>query len=123
MANAPFRCGLKGVVRQRSLWVALVLWLLLSLGGILFHREREAIYSSIALSVLVLETGLVALLTRQRPMPALAQRAPERALALRETFALWLHGVLVAGRLLGQHFFGEGIALHLNGSLVAATAS
>jgi hypothetical protein len=29
--------------------------------------------------------------------------------------------VMVAGRLIGQHFFGEGIALHLNGSLVGAT--
>jgi hypothetical protein len=123
MANVPSGWGWKDVVRQRSLWVALVLWVLLSLGGILIHRGREAIFSSIAACVLVLEMGLVALLTRRRPMPDLAQRAPERALALRETLAVWLYGavVLVAGRLLGQHFFGEGIALHLNGSLVGAT--
>jgi len=29
--------------------------------------------------------------------------------------------VMVAGRLIGQQLFGEGIALHLNGSLVGAT--
>jgi hypothetical protein len=123
MANAPSGWAWKNVIRQRSLWVALVLWVLLSLGGIPFHREREAVFSSIAICVLVLEMGLVAWLTRRRPMPDLAQRAPERALAPRETFAVWLYGavVLVAGRLLGQHFFGEGIALHLNGSLVGAT--
>lgn len=37
--------------------------------------------------------------------------------------ALWLYGavVMVAGKIIGHHLFGEGIALHLNGSLVGAT--
>lgn len=37
--------------------------------------------------------------------------------------AMWVYAavVMVAGRPIGQHFFGEGIALHLNGSLVGAT--
>jgi hypothetical protein len=37
--------------------------------------------------------------------------------------AMWAYAaaVMVAGRLIGQHLFGEGIALHLNGSLVGAT--
>ena len=36
---------------------------------------------------------------------------------------LWIYGaiVLLAGRYLGLRYFGEGIAMHLNGSLVGAT--
>ncbi|MGC1545309.1 MAG: hypothetical protein WA772_13330 [Candidatus Acidiferrales bacterium] len=81
------------------------------------------ISSSIALVFLVLEIGLVALITRRRPIPDLASRAPERGVALRETACLWIYGgaVLVAGRIIGLHFFGAGIAMHLNGSLVGAT--
>ena len=80
-------------------------------------------YSSMALIALLLEIGLVARLTWRRPVPDLGQRAPERSIALRETLWLWVYGivVLIAGRGIGLHFFGEGIALHLNGSLVGAT--
>jgi hypothetical protein len=44
-------------------------------------------------------------------------------IALRETLAMWIYGavVLFAGRIIGQHYFGEGIALHLNGCLFGAT--
>ena len=81
------------------------------------------IFSSIALAFLALEIGLVALITRRRPMPDLAGRAPERGVALREAVLLWIYGaaVLLAGRFIGLHFFGAGIAMHLNGSLVGAT--
>jgi hypothetical protein len=81
------------------------------------------ISSSIALLTMVLEIGLVALITRRRALPDLAARAPERSVALRETIALWLYGalVLLAGRFIGLYFFGEAIAMHLNGSLVGAT--
>ena len=60
---------------------------------------------------------------RHRPVPDLGERAPEAKIALRETVVLWLYGaiVLVAGRIIGFHYFGEAIALHLNGSLVGAT--
>ena len=36
---------------------------------------------------------------------------------------MWIYGVVVlfAGRMIGQHYFGEGIALHLNGCLFGAT--
>jgi hypothetical protein len=56
-------------------------------------------------------------------VPDLAQRAPEGSIARRETLAMWAYVavVMVAGRLIGQHLFGEGIAMHLNGSLVGAT--
>ncbi len=79
--------------------------------------------SSEYLVLVVLMFGLVALLTRKRPVIELGQRAPESGIAGRETLAMWVYAavVMVAGRLIGQHLFGEGIALHLNGSLVGAT--
>jgi hypothetical protein len=79
--------------------------------------------SSQYLVLVLLVFGLVALLTRKRPVFDLGLRAPEAAIARRETLAIWAYAavVMVAGRLLGQHMFGEGIALHLNGSLVGAT--
>jgi hypothetical protein len=75
------------------------------------------------LVLVLLMFGLVVLLTRRRPVIDLGQRAPERRVAGRETLAMWAYvaGVMVAGRLIGQHVFGEGIGLHLNGSLVGAT--
>ena len=125
------------LVRQRSLQVALLLWILLSAAALaLCHGTMPlpigphpddpmtTILSNwIALIFLILEIGLIALITRKRPLPNLAERSPERTIALRETIALWIYGaaVLLAGRALGLHFFGEGIALHLNGSLVGAT--
>ncbi|MGA9886296.1 MAG: hypothetical protein WBQ31_02260, partial [Candidatus Acidiferrales bacterium] len=125
------------LVRQRSFQVALILWVLISVAAVELCQgtmplpmgphpgdpKEMDIFSSIALAFLVLEIGLVALITRRRPMPDLAGRAPERGVALRETLLLWIYGavVLVAGRFIGPHFFGAGIALHLNGSLVGAT--
>ncbi|MGA6955661.1 MAG: hypothetical protein WBY73_11175, partial [Candidatus Acidiferrales bacterium] len=125
------------LIRQRSFQIALVLWIAISVGTVaLCHGTMPlpigprpgdplatVISSSIALVFLVLEIGLVALITRRRPIPDLASRAPERGVALRETACLWIYGgaVLVAGRIIGLHFFGAGIAMHLNGSLVGAT--
>ena len=120
--------GIKWVVRQRAFYVAILLWLLLCAVGLLASRRLPSykglvIGSSKYLVLVVLMFGLVALLTRKRPVIDLAQRAPESSIARRETLALWAYVaiVMVAGRLIGQHVFGEGIALHLNGSLVGAT--
>ena len=120
--------GIGWLVRQRALYVAILLWLLLCGAGILISRHTPSyrglvVGSSKYLVLVVLMFGLVALLTRKRPIIDLAQRAPESSIARRETLALWAYValVMVAGRLIGQHFFGEGIALHLNGSLVGAT--
>lgn len=114
--------------RQRSLQVALLLWVLLSAAGLLLGQgepwvKSQVVVGSIALVVLALEIGIVALLTRRRPILDLGQRAPERAVARQEIAALWLYGaiVLVAGRFIGLHFFGQGIAMHLTGSLVGDT--
>jgi hypothetical protein len=125
------------LIRQRSFQIALALWVLISVAAVLLchgtmplpigpHPDKPAamvISSSIALLFLALEIGLVALITRRRALPDLAARAPDCGVALRETIALWLYGalVLLIGRFIGLHFFGESIAMHLNGSLVGAT--
>jgi len=116
------------VVRQRALYVAILLWLLLSGVGLLFSRHIPrfrglVVGSSEYLVLVVLMFGLVVLLTRKRPVFDLRQRAPESGIAGRETLAMWAYAaaVMVAGHLIGRHLFGEGIALHLNGSLVGAT--
>lgn len=128
---------LGSLLHQRSFQVALVLWVLISVAIVpLCHGTMPlpigphpgkpaamAISGSIAVIFMMLEIGLVALITRRRPFPDLAERAPDRSVALRETIALWLYGasVLLVGRFIGLHLFGEGIAMHLNGSLVGAT--
>ena len=116
------------MVRQRALYVAILVWLLLSGAGFVFSRHAPlfrglVIGSSEYLVLVVLMFALVALLTRKRPVIDLGQRAPECGIAGREALAMWVYAavVMVAGRLIGQHLFGEGIALHLNGSLVGAT--
>jgi hypothetical protein len=116
--------GLGFLIRQRSFQVALALGTMpLPIGPHPGKPAAMVISSSIAVIFMVLEIGLVALIARRRALPDLAERAPERSVALRETIALLLYGalVLLAGRFIGLHFFGEGIAMHLNGSLVGAT--
>jgi hypothetical protein len=124
-------------VRQRSFHVALLLWIGISAAMVALcrgtmplpigpHPPRPlefVIQSQTSLVILILVIGLVALITRRRPMPDLAPRAPERSIALRETIGLWIYcaTVLVAARFIGLHYFGAGIAMHLNGSLVGAT--
>lgn len=142
IAPSPRQQNLRWLLRQRSLWFALLSWTLLGLTFIaLCHGPRGAvplnlppnqlkqtplaqvIGSWLALIFLVLECGLVFLLTRRRPWPDLARRAPQRNIALRETIAVWIYTaiVLLAGRSIGFRIFGAGIAMHLNGSLVGAT--
>jgi hypothetical protein len=120
--------GIGWVVRQKALYVAILVWLLLCGVGLLFSRLAPffrglVVGSSRYLVLVVLMFGLVALLTRKRRVIDLGQRAPESSTARRETLAMLCYAaiVMVAGRLIGQHLFGEGIALHLNGSLVGAT--
>jgi hypothetical protein len=120
--------GVAWVIRQKAFYVAILLWLLLCGVGLIFSRHTPSyrglvVGSSQYLVLVLLMFGLVVLLTRKRPVIDLAQRAPEGRIARRETLAMWAYAavVMVAGRLIGKHFFGEGIALHLNGSLVGAT--
>ena len=134
----PTASRIKYLVRQPSLWIALLMWCLLSAAAMLLCRNgvpldrpeldgvppvTEVLNNSVGLSMIILFVGIVAFLARRRPSPNLAERAPEQGIALRETLAMWIYGavVLFAGRIIGQHFFGEGIALHLNGCLFGAT--
>jgi hypothetical protein len=134
----PSASRIKYLVCQRSLWIALLIWCLLSAAAILLCRNgvpldrpelagqspvTEVLGNSIGLVAVILLIGIVNLLARRRPYPNLARRAPERSIALRETVAIWIYGVLVllAGRFIGQHYFGEGMALHLDGCLFGAT--
>src|SRR5258707_281712 len=70
-----------------------------------------------------LQMAVVYFLTRRRTIPDMASRAPADALARREVWLLWTYGslVLIVGRWIGLRFFGEGIGLHLNGSLFGMT--
>ena len=128
MAEPSFGGAMRWLVKQRGLHIALGLWVILSAAGALLSRDvvrlKGAVAQSwIALVAIILLIGVAALVTRKRPILHLEERSPERRVALQETIALWAYGfaVMIAGRLAGQHFFGEGIALHLNGSLVGAT--
>jgi hypothetical protein len=126
------------LVRQPSIWVAFAIWCLLSGAAILLCRNgvpldrpelamtppiTDVLNNSIGLFLIIVLVGIVSLLARRRPLPNLAERAPERSIAMRETIAMWMYGaiVLFAGRIIGQRFFGEGIGLHLNGCLFGAT--
>ena len=120
--------GLKWLLLQKALYVAILVWLLLCGVGLFFSRHTPSYKglvtgSSKYLVLVVLLFGLIELLTRKRPVMDLALRSPESSIARHETLAVWAYVavVMIAGRLIGQHFFGEGIALHLNGSLVGAT--
>jgi hypothetical protein len=137
MSNSPVST-IKYLLRQPSLWIALVLWCMLSAAAVVFCRNgvpldrpelagippiTDVFNNSIGLFMIILLVGIVAFLARHRPVPNLAERAPERGIALRETLAMWIYGVVVLfmGRIIGQRYFGEGLSLHLNGCLFGAT--
>jgi len=129
-----FISRLSYVLRQRGLYAALLLWIMLCAAAFMLGpsmpklegapgMQRMSIGSSIYLVLVILGIGIASLLARHRPFPDLGQRAPDRSTALREIVGLWVYVavVLVAGQFIGRHFFGAGIALHLNGSLMGAT--
>jgi hypothetical protein len=134
----PSISDIKHLVRQSGLWIAVLIWGLLSAAAILLCRNgvpldrpelagqspvTQVLGNSTGLAAVILLVGIVSILARHRGYPSLAERAPERNVALRETLAMWIYGIVVlfAGRVIGQHYFGEGIALHLNGCLFGAT--
>src|SRR6516162_5522500 len=103
--------GIGWLVQQRALYVALLLWSLLCGFGLLFSRHALRFRALVAgsseyLVIVLLIFGLVMLLTRKRPVIDLGQRAPQSSTARRETLAMWAYAavVMIAGRLIGQHF-------------------
>lgn len=126
-------------VRRRSLWLAAAgwaaanCWVALTVGEALpfdwpARSDRSVVEHlvevNLALAQVLLLMGLVYLITRRRTPPDVAARAPERALALRETLLLLGYGVLGLGggfllaRAFGWHPFG----LHLAGTLFGTHA-
>jgi hypothetical protein len=126
------------MLHERSFQLALVLWVAASLavfplsGGKLplnrpalanFSVSFQVIASTVALAFTLLQMTIVYFLTRRRAISDMASRAPDAAVARREVSLLWTYGalVLLVGRWIGLRLFGEGIGLHLNGSLFGMT--
>jgi hypothetical protein len=127
------------LTRQRSVQSCIGFWLAGSVAVFLLCRDgpfplnRPALAGlSVTVQVLLpvaflalvlVQMGVVHFLAGRRTVPDLAARAPAVAVARREVLYLWVYGVivLVSGRLIGLHFFGEGIGLHMNGAIFGCT--
>lgn len=119
----------RGVQLALAVWaLAYVVVLLLANGALPFDRPvlddvpflvQLASPSVAMLEVFILMAVAVAM-TRNRPIPDLAARAPERALARRETFALLGYAALgqVIGWWLGPALGFKPFSFHLAGTLV-----
>ena len=124
--------------RERSLYIAIVLWIAglcaiypISGGTLPFNRpnigalsfRQQMVYQVFQPLVFFIFLAVIYWLTRRRAVPDMAQRAPDRALAARETLLMWTYGAIVlgAGQVAGSRLFGQGIGLHLNGSLFGVT--
>jgi hypothetical protein len=133
-----FTSRTKWLFKQKTLWAGFGLWLfvgiaLIVLGGQMLplkmladHKmtpTQHVIGSVIELVILFVMMGIVQLIARRRHYPDLAARAPERAVAARETVWLWVYAAVVLGfgQWIGLRLFGEGIGLHLNGCISGAT--
>ncbi|WP_406314132.1 hypothetical protein OHA77_38350 [Streptosporangium sp. NBC_01639] len=130
----PPRSGLTVLLHNRSVQLAAIGWLggnvvVLAVAGDALPFDWPAaatqtpagslMDANLALVEVLLLTVLTFRLTRRRTPPNLADRAPERSVAARETLLLLLYGAgglglgLLLGRLAGWHPFG----LHLAGSI------
>ena len=130
----PARRGLAALLRQRSVHLAAIGWLaanavVLAVAGdaLPFDWPTAAartpvgrlVDANLVLVEVLLLTALAYWLTRKRALPNLADRAPERSVAARETLLLLLYGAgglglgFILARLAGWHPFG----LHLAGSI------
>lgn len=128
------RHWLTRLLRQRSVQLALAGWatanlVILTLADATLPFDRPSLAGrsvtdqvlavNFALLEVLLLIGVAYRLTRNRTIPDVAARAPQRALARRETLLLLGYGVLgqlgglLLGRLLGWHPFG----FHLAGTL------
>ncbi len=125
--------GLRELVRQRSVQITAVLWVLASLavfplagGELPFTRGHEVlpvatdvVNGQLNLMLALVLIVITVVMTRRRPRVDLAGRAPERRVARRETLALVAYGVLVSvgglgiGELAGEHAY----SLHLPGTI------
>ena len=126
------------LLRERSLLIAIALWIAccyvvfpLSGGALPFNRPsmadfpltKQVIVANVVLAALLILIVVIYFLTRRRAIPDQGARAPNVPMAVRETLALWIYGAvgMALGRIIGLKMFGEGIGMHLNGSLFGAT--
>jgi len=126
---------LTGLLRRRSVRIAVGVWVLTNValvalagGRLPFHAsslaEPPATGQILQTNAMFLEVfalmGVVQLLTRRRRVPDLAERAPKRDVARRETLLVLAYGVVamlggyVVGHVFGWHAFG----FHLDGMIV-----
>jgi hypothetical protein len=133
------RNWLAALLREPSVQIGIAIWAAFSIaipflahGAIPFNRPALAAmpYPAEVLTEVLnpitafIYIAVVWALTRRRTVE-IAARAPERAIALRETIGLLAYGaaVLIAGQFVGR-FFGmgtHGINLHLPGSMFGLT--
>jgi hypothetical protein len=134
----PLLWVLRAVVRHRGVQIALALWVLgylvvlwLAHGSVPFDRPAVAhlpfasqmAAPTIGMMEILALMVLTFLLTRKRVIPDIATRAPERALALRETLLVLAYagfgqvGGWIVGPLLGYRPF----SFHLAGTLYGTT--
>jgi hypothetical protein len=128
------RWWLTGLLTQRSVQITVVAWVVAQLGVVIlvhghlpFHRpslnhtpvDTQLLSPNLAI---LEELGVIALvfaLTRRRIIPDVGARAPDRPVALRETWWIILYGIagllggIIVARLLGIH----PISFHLDGTL------
>jgi hypothetical protein len=130
----PARLGLAALLRQRTVHLAALGWLaanalVLAVAGDALPFDWPAaaartpvgrlVDANLVLAEVLLLTALAYWITRKRALPNLADRAPERSVAARETLLLLLYGAgglglgFLLARLVGWHPFG----LHLAGSI------
>jgi hypothetical protein len=137
-AVAGSRSWFVNLLRARSFWIALAIWAAcagaivpLSHGTLPFNRPalagvayRPQVFIAILgwLYAMIFMVVTYAL-TRRRVIPDMSGRAPNAVMAMRETIALWIYGAIVmaGGQVIGRRMFGEGLGLHLNGSLFGMT--
>ncbi|MEV6810844.1 hypothetical protein [Micromonospora sp. NPDC051296] len=130
----PPRHGLTALLHKRSVQLAAIGWLasnvvVLAVAGDAFPFDWPAaaartpaghlIDANLALVEVLLLTVLTYRLTRSRTLPNLADRAPERSVAARETLFLLAYGAagLVLGFILARLAKWHPFGLHLAGSI------
>jgi hypothetical protein len=127
----PHRLWLIRVVGQRSVQLAILGWVAANALVLLAAREvlpfdwtdrsvsTRLVGANFALLEVLILMAVVHALTRGRQLPALAERAPARSDARRETLLLLAYGVvgLLGGFALGRAFGWHPFGFHLAGTL------
>jgi hypothetical protein len=130
----PSSSRLRRLLAERSVRIAAVAWILATVlvvviagGELPFHRPGlhdqpfaiQVASPTVALIEVFALMAIVYWLTRKRVVPDVAARAPERAVALRETLAMIGYGVaaLAVGWVLGRSLGWHPFSFHLTGTL------